>query len=120
MKKIFICVFAILIVILISCIKEEYHIVPPQLKIIVRNFSGELIQGATISLYGSKEDYIADSNLIISKQTKEDGAYIFIELEEIIYFFNVRKDGLSNRDDNYFFKDTLKSGERKIIYTIIK
>lgn len=118
MKKLILSL--ICIVFLSNCVKEEFLLVPPQLKIIVRNLSGDLVNGATISLYESRTDYLADSNLVVAKQTSIEGSYIFKDLKEIIYHFNVSKDSLSNYEDITFFKDSLKMGERKVIYTVIR
>jgi len=118
MKKI--PIYLICFLVLNACIEEEHIAVPPQLKIIVTSITGNIVPGASISLYGSENDYKEDLNLIITKQTDEDGAYIFKDLDEVIYYFNVEKGQQNNQFDITFFKAPLQNGERKIIHTVIK
>jgi len=73
MKKIFLCaLFAAFA--LVSCKKQEI-VLPefPGSRLCVRNGSGELQENASVKLFHSVQDLIADTNAYLSLQTDETG-----------------------------------------------
>jgi len=54
---------------------------PPELHVIAQNADGDPIEGASVSLYTSQEDYTNETNVLSSKQTNGEGKAIFTESE---------------------------------------
>jgi hypothetical protein len=108
-----------LTLILSGCLQKEYQPVPPQLKIIVHDISGVIVNEAVVKLYSNKEDFLSEEQLIDFGLTDSSGTIVFVDLEETIYYFKIGKGEKSNLESNFFFKEPLKMGERKTIITSI-
>ncbi len=67
-----------------------------KLQVTVIDNLGNNIEGATIIVYSSAEDYKNNENQLIKGKTDSKGRYQFKGLESKPYFLNVRKDHLKN------------------------
>ncbi len=108
-----------IVLFLTGCLKKEYLLAPPQLKLIVKDNSSTKISGATVTLYDSEEDLLSDKQIINFGLTDSTGVIVFVDLQETIYYFKIEKGEKNNLESNYFFKEPLKMGERKTIITSI-
>lgn len=108
-----------IVLFLSGCLKKEYILAPPQLKLIVKDNSGNEISGATVKLYNSEENLLTEEQSIDFGLTDSLGVIVFVDLEETIYYFKIEKGEKNNLESNFYFKEPLKMGERKTIITSI-
>lgn len=107
-------------IVLISCEKTVFIDNPPQLEITVLDESGNRVQDANVTLYGSEEDWKAKSTALQSELTNSQGVVLFENLEEQIYFFYAQKDKLSNEESISALDKELQFNIKALITTIIK
>lgn len=67
-----------------------------KLQVTVRNDLGNIVQGATVTLYKTLTDYENNENPIQSMETDEKGRVKFLELQPMSYYMDVRKGDLNN------------------------
>ncbi|MFA8434966.1 MAG: SpaA isopeptide-forming pilin-related protein [Marinifilaceae bacterium] len=124
--KITICaaitLLCISLTIITGCSKTEYVDVDvkPQLEITVTDVSGKPVEGATTSLFSSKEDWEKKSNNIQSKKTDAAGKVLFEGLNETVYYFFVEKNTLNNFYEIASIENPLSKNEIKIITCVIR
>ena len=72
---------------------------PPELHVIAQNPDGDPIDGASVNLYSSEEDYTNDTNVLSSKTTDGDGKAIFTESDLAdpgVYYVRATSGALNN------------------------
>lgn len=89
-----------------------------KLHVTVRNELGNLVEGAKVQLFSSKQDYEATKNAIATRTTNEKGIAVFTDLEEKFYFVNAEK-GASNNFDAAAKTDTLRESRTNKVTIII-
>lgn len=89
-----------------------------KLHVTVRNELGNLVQGAKVQLFVSKEDYEVTKNAVATKTTNEKGIAVFSDLEEKSYFVNAEK-GAANNFDAGAKTDTLRESRTNKVTVII-
>ena len=95
-------------------------LLPTSLKITVLNELGNPVEGASVQLYTSDEDYRAEKNPVSKAQlTDKKGKTTFKKLASIVYFVNVEK-GDKNNDGAGVQTDTLKTGLLNKVTIIIE
>ena len=67
-----------------------------KLQITVINDLGNIVEGATVTLYRTEEDYDNEENAVQTATTDEKGRVIFKELEPRSYFMLASKGDLTN------------------------
>ena len=83
---------------------------PTSLRITIIDELGNPVEGASVQLYATDEDYRAETNPVSEAQlTDKKGKTTFKKLESIIYFVNAEK-GDKNNDGAGVQTDTLKTG----------
>ncbi len=108
MKKICFCLF---LTFTLSCNKTEYIDYPPQLRFSVIDEQGRMVSGACIILYSTYDDWWSMQNPIDSALTDNKGTYLFKNLQEVYYFFDVAKgDSLKNTPNCTSTEEPLKKG----------
>ena len=110
------------IMLLAGCTEKEYIEidVAPQLEIMVKDLSDNIIAGATINLYSSEEDFDLKKNEVQTKTTDDSGKALFKDLSEDIYYFYAEKGELNNYYEVVTFASPLKKNEIKTITCIIR
>ena len=92
--------------------------VPPSAQIKVVDKLGNLVEGATITFYHTKEDYRAEKNPVATGLTDKKGKATFKKLEPKSYFLHVYK-GEMNNNFAGVQTDTLQTGKvNKLIIVI--
>jgi uncharacterized GH25 family protein len=93
---------------------------PTSLKITVVNELGNIVQGASVVLYTSDEDYRLEENAVSDvRLTDKKGKVTFKKLESIVYFVNVEKDD-KNNDGAGVQTDALKTGLQNKVTIVIE
>ena len=96
------------------------NILPTSLKITVLNELGNPVEGASVQLYTSDEDYRAEKNAVSKAQlTDRKGKTTFKKLASIPYFVNVEK-GDKNNDGAGVQTDSLKTSLLNKVTIIIE
>ncbi|HPE77431.1 MAG TPA: SpaA isopeptide-forming pilin-related protein [Draconibacterium sp.] len=111
MNQKFFLFLAGLLLILQACEKTEYVKPDPQLEITVMGDNVVLIEGATVTLYNTKEDWTQNANAVQSLQTDSKGQVLFEDLKEQKYYFLVEKDDMNNLADIAATAEPLKVGQ---------
>jgi hypothetical protein len=83
--------------------------VDPQLQFTIKDENEALVEGATITLYSTYDDWYALENEIETGISDDLGTCLFTDLQEVYYFFNIDKgDTLSNSTGNSSLKEPLE------------
>lgn len=75
---------------------ENSQLLPTNLKITIVDGLGNNVEGATVKLYKTEEDYLNSENPIAEETTNNKGVVKFKKLETIAYYIEVRKGEMSN------------------------
>ena len=78
---------------------DSFQLLPTRLKITVINGLGNIETGATVTIFKSKDDYLAESNPVASSNTNEKGKVIFKKLDSIPYYVLVTKGEMNNNGE---------------------
>lgn len=108
------------LILLSACTETEYIDNPPQLEIRVFDRDGEKIQGALVRLYKTEQEWVFQDSYFANSTTNSDGVAIFKKLEEVNYYFLVKKDEMDNVFDVSYFERPLRINEKRIIDVTIK
>nr|WP_321358130.1 hypothetical protein [uncultured Draconibacterium sp.] len=119
MKKHNIIVVLAMLISLLSCTKEEYVEPAPQILITVVEDDLVFVEGASVSLFNSQEDWENHSNVVASLQTDEKGQVLFENLDEQIYYFYIEKGDLNNLADIAALSEPLQKGRKSELFVKI-
>jgi hypothetical protein len=77
---------------------NQEQIFPTKLEVIVRNDLGNIVEGASVQLFKTEEDYDKGENPVTQIQkTDAKGKVIFTDLETVAYYVQAEKDDMSNQ-----------------------
>jgi hypothetical protein len=79
-----------------SSFHEPTQTLPTKLKVVVTDVSGVFIEGVSISIYETKEDYQSSENAVFTGITDKRGRVTFKEAKLIPYFVEAKKGDLTN------------------------
>ncbi|MEO9804747.1 MAG: carboxypeptidase regulatory-like domain-containing protein [Reichenbachiella sp.] len=91
MKKIQIIAALILLISATSVISKTSGLFPTRVKVTVLEVSGEIVNGATVQFYKTKDDYLTNQNLQFEGVTNKKGWIVIKKIEAIPYFIEVTK-----------------------------
>lgn len=112
-------VLALIMILFNSPIENQgVSILPTKLEIEVVNNLGNLVSEAEVTLFKTKEDYLAGTNEVVSQITNEKGVAKFKDLEPIPYFIDVRKGDKSN-DGHGAQIEALEEGRKNKVKVVI-
>lgn len=94
MKKRFLAVLYISFVLLSSSFTVQLF--KTSLKINVRNDLGNIVSGAKVTLFDTREDYEKSENALDTKTTDSKGYAVFENLEPKIYYISAEKGDANN------------------------
>lgn len=86
----------LLVVFLGSTSSKEIQVSKTKLLVTVIDESGNNVEGATITIYTSMDDYENNKNKLIIGKTDKKGKFQFKGLQNKPYFLDVRKDVMKN------------------------
>ncbi len=95
-----------------ACEKTEYVKSSPQLEITVVSGDMVFVEGATVSLFNTEDDWQLKSNVVQSLETDSKGQVLFEDLQEQKYYFFVEKGEQDNLADIAATFDPLKTGQK--------
>ena len=87
----------LMIVTLFVSLNFKEQIVKTQLKVVVLDDVGNLVEGASVQLYTSQENFDKETNPVTEKLTTDaKGIVKFDELESRVYYILVQKGDMNN------------------------
>jgi hypothetical protein len=123
MKKAKLCYLLIPIigylVLFFGCKKTEHVDMRPQLKIVVKNLSEEVVSNAAVELYDSLDYFTSRTNALKTGITDENGTVVFSELNERLYYFYIYLDEKTNLFYINGTSKALETGTITIVATYI-
>lgn len=106
--------------IMFSCKNEySYKDNKPQMEIVIKDQTGQLVQGAIVTLYLLQNDWNQKVNAVQTLTSDSKGTAMFTELDEKVYYFLAEKGALNNVLGVSYFAQPLKVNEIRVIQTII-
>ncbi|MFY0601335.1 MAG: carboxypeptidase regulatory-like domain-containing protein [Cyclobacteriaceae bacterium] len=108
-----------LFIIGIFSFQNKEGFLPTKLKISVIDNLGNFVEGASVSIYTSEEDYRASENAIARVSSNEKGQALFKGLEPISYYIDAQKGDLNNNAAGVKTA-ALKEGRVNKVNTIIE
>lgn len=113
MKQKISCLFILFLILFSYSCKETIYVEStPQMLITVISKHLVPVQGATVTLYESEDDFILKETPVLSLQTDQSGQAFFMDLKEQRYFFYIEKEGLDNTSDVVATWNELQAGQR--------
>lgn len=94
-----------------GCKETEYVLSTPQLEFTVVTDNMIFVEGATVTLYNTREDWTQKANPVQSLQTDSKGQVVFEDLKEQKYYFFVEKGDKNNLADIAATAEPLKMGQ---------
>ena len=73
-----------------------FQIIKTQLTVTIRNDLGNTVEGATVKLYETEDDYAKEENAVAEGATDAKGVVKFKDLKAIAYFVLAQKDEMNN------------------------
>ncbi len=92
----------------------ESQVLPTSMKVTVIDGLGNFVEGASVKLYTSKEDYLNSENAVAEGKTNSKGVVKFKKLEPIEYFIDARKDNNSNDGEGVQTQKLLEGRQNKV------
>lgn len=120
MKKITTLFVGLIIIgLTISSFHAQAEFLPTKLRITVVDELGNIVEGATITLYKNEADYRSNKNPVQSLTTDKKGRATFTDLEPVSYFIDARK-GDKNNDGKGAVTAPLLEGKINKLNTVIE
>ena len=88
--------FQILAVAAFLALSQSFQLIKTTLHLTVRDEVGNTVEGATVQLFETEEDYTNEKNVAIEGTTDAKGIVKFKELKAMSYYVIVRKDDKDN------------------------
>lgn len=77
-------------------ILSSFQIIKTTLHITVRDELGNIVEGATVQLFETEDDYLKEENVVAEGTTDKNGIVKLKELQPIAYYVIVRHDDKDN------------------------
>jgi hypothetical protein len=88
--------FRFLLIAFCFLLLASFQIIKTTLNVTVRDETGNIVEGATVQLYESEEDYNTEKNVAAQGVTDKKGILKLKDLKAIAYYVLVRKDDKDN------------------------
>ncbi len=98
MKNTFILPFLMILLVTAGSFhaSAQKKLLPTSLRITVIDGLGNYVEGATVKLFTSKEDYLNTKNEVATAQTNRKGQVTFKKLKPVPYFIDARTEDKNN------------------------
>ena len=73
-----------------------FQLIKTTLNITVRDELGNIVEGATVQLFETEDDYLKEKNIVAEGTSDKNGIVKFKDLKPIAYYVIVRKDDKDN------------------------
>lgn len=97
----------------------ENQLLPTKLKITVIDGLGNIVKGATVSIYIKEEDYRASKNPVQTLKTDNKGRVTFKDVKPRAYFIEAKK-GDKNNNGEGVLTGKLSEGKTNKVNTVIE
>ena len=77
-------------------VASSFQLIKTTLNLTVRDEVGNTVEGATVQLFETEDDYIAEKNVAVEGVTDAKGVLKLKDLKAMSYFVIVRKDDKDN------------------------
>ena len=118
-SKLITLLFSIFLIIGLSSFSLKTELLPTKLKLTVLDGLGNPVEGATVTLYETEENYFNNEKSVAKGKTDEKGRVVFKDLKPIQYYIDARK-GDMNNDGEGVKLAPLKEGRTNTVNTIIE
>ncbi len=98
--------------------KSNEGLLPTKLRVTVIDGLGNFVEGATVTIYESEDDYRGNNNPIATTLSDEKGRALFKEVNPVSYYIDARKGDLRN-DAEGVKTAPLEEGKLNKVNTII-
>jgi|GEM_PF-2506103 len=95
MKNFILFLLAIVVLGFSACVKVADS-PPTQLKVTVVDNSGNVVSGASVTLYETQQDYVNNTNAVVNGNTDANGNVYFTNLAPIAYYYYIEDGSLNN------------------------
>jgi len=86
----------VLTVLSLAILLSGFQLIKTSLNITVRDELGNIVEGATVQLFETEDDYLKEENVVMESTTDKNGVVKLKELKPIAYYVIVRKDDKDN------------------------
>jgi hypothetical protein len=86
----------ILFIVAFFLVASSFQLIKTTLNLTVRDEVGNTVEGATVQLFETEDDYIAEKNIAVEGVTDAKGVLKLKDLKAMSYFVIVRKDDKDN------------------------
>lgn len=83
----------------------DAQLLPTKLRVTVIDGLGNFVEGATVAIYESEEDYRAGENVVATLKTDKKGRVTFKDVENIAYYIEAKFNEMNNNGEG------VKTGE---------
>ncbi len=98
---------------------DKISFLPTNLQVTVIDRLGNVVKGATVTLYTNEDDYRNNENPVATGLTDEKGRVVLKELEPISYLIDARK-GDENNNGEGVKTAPLEEGKKNKVNTVIE
>jgi hypothetical protein len=86
----------ILAVLSFMIVLSGFQLIKTTLHVTVRDELGNIVEGATVQLFETEEDYVAEKNIAAEGTTDKNGILKMKDLKALAYFVIIRKEDKDN------------------------
>jgi hypothetical protein len=86
----------VIVLLILFVAASSFQIIKTSLNVTVRDETGNTVEGATVQIFESEEDYTKEVNIAAQGTTDKKGYLKLKELKSIPYYVIVRKDDKDN------------------------
>ncbi|MEQ9405716.1 MAG: carboxypeptidase-like regulatory domain-containing protein [Cyclobacteriaceae bacterium] len=95
------------------------QLLPTKLSVTVIDGLGNIVEGATVSIYENEEDYRSGEKVTATALTDKKGRVTFKDLKLIPYYIEAKKDEMNNNGEGVI-TGTLSEGKVNKVNTVIE
>ena len=88
--------YSVFIVVALTATTAQAQLFKTNLAVTVRDEVGNIVEGATLQLYETEDDYKAEKNMVAETVSDDKGVARFRDIKPLAYFVLVRKDDKNN------------------------
>ena len=80
----------------LAILLSGFQLIKTTLNITVRDELGNIVEGATVQLFETEEDYLEEKNVVAEGTTDKNGVLKLKDMKAIAYYVIIRKDDKDN------------------------